>query len=46
LGPGHRLEAILSIQAEGGVSNNYTIKFDNQFHQLLNSVYAVERGGW
>ena len=45
LGPGHRLEAILSIQAERVVSNDYTIRFANRFYQLLKPVYAGERGG-
>jgi hypothetical protein len=45
LGPGHRLEAILSIQAERVVSNDYTIRFENRFYQLHKPVYAGERGG-
>ena len=45
LGPSHRLEAILSIQAERVVSNDYTIRFENRFYQLLKPVYAGERGG-
>jgi hypothetical protein len=45
LGPGHRLEAILSIQAERVVSNDYTVRFENRFYQLLKPVYAGERGG-
>jgi transposase len=35
LGPGHDLEAILSIQEERVVANDYTIRFRNRFYQLL-----------
>jgi hypothetical protein len=45
LGPSHRLDAILSLQAERVVSNDYTIRFENRFYQLLKPVYAGERGG-
>jgi Helix-turn-helix domain len=45
LGPGHRLESILSIQAQRVVSNDYTIRFANRFYQLLKPVYPGERGG-
>jgi Helix-turn-helix domain len=41
----HRLEAILSIQAERVVSNDYTIRFQNRFYQLLKPIYPGERGG-
>lgn len=45
LGPGHRLEAILSVQAERVVSNDYVVRFENHLYQLLQPVYAGERGG-
>ena len=45
LGPGHRLEAILSVQAERVVSNDYVVRFGSRFYQLLKPVYAGERGG-
>jgi len=45
LGPGHRLEAILSVQAERVVSNDYVVRFGGRFYQLLKPVYAGERGG-
>jgi hypothetical protein len=45
LGDKHRLGAILSIQAERVVSNDYTIRFQNRFYQLLQPVYPGERGG-
>jgi Helix-turn-helix domain len=45
LGPGHDLAAILSIQEERVVSNDYTIRFRNRFYQLLPPVHAGERGG-
>jgi hypothetical protein len=44
LGSEHRLDAILSIQEERVVSNDYTIRFRNRFYQLLKPVYAGERG--
>jgi hypothetical protein len=45
LGPGHRLDAVLSIQAERVVSNDYTIRFENRLYQLHKPVYPGERGG-
>ena len=45
LGPGHRLESILSIQSERVVSNDYVVRWSNRFYQLLPPVYAGERGG-
>jgi len=45
LGPGHELAAILSIQAERVVANDYTIRFQNRFYQLLKPVYPGQRGG-
>jgi transposase len=45
LGSGHRLEAILSIQEERVVANDYTVRFRNRFYQLLKPVWPGERGG-
>ena len=45
LGPSHRLESILSIQAERVVSNDYTIRFENRIYQLHKPAYPGERGG-
>ena len=45
LGPGHDLAAILSVQEERVVANDYTIRFHNRFYQLLKPVYPGERGG-
>jgi hypothetical protein len=45
LGPSHHLEAILSVQAERVVSNDYVVRFENRFYQLLKPVYPGERGG-
>ena len=45
LGPGHDLAAILSIQEERVVSNDYTVRFCNRFYQLLPPVYPGQRGG-
>ena len=45
LDPGQRLEAILSVQAERVVSNDYVVRFENRCYQLLPPVYPGERGG-
>ena len=45
LGPGHDLEAILSIQTERMVSNDYVVRFDNRFYQLLPPALPGLRGG-
>ena len=45
LGPGHDLAAILSLQEERVVANDYTVRFRNRFYQLLKPVYPGERGG-
>lgn len=45
VGSGHRLEAILSVQEERVVSNDYTIRFRNQVVQLEKPVYPGQRGG-
>jgi hypothetical protein len=45
LGPGHDLRTILSIQHERVVANDYTIRLDNRFYQLLPPVYPGQRGG-
>jgi Helix-turn-helix domain len=45
LGPGHDLAAILSIQEQRVVANDYTIRFRNRFYQLLKPIYPGERGG-
>jgi hypothetical protein len=45
LGPGHDLAAILSIQEQRVVANDYTIRFRNRFYQLLPPAYSGERGG-
>jgi hypothetical protein len=45
LGSGHNLAAILSLQEERVVTNDYTIRFRNRFYQLLKPVYPGERGG-
>jgi len=45
LGPGQNLSAILSIQESRSVNNDYTIRFDNEFYQLLAPVWPGERGG-
>jgi len=45
LGAGHRLESILSIQAERVVSNDYVVRWANRHYQLLPPVHPGERGG-
>jgi helix-turn-helix protein len=45
LGPEHDLAAILSLQEERVVANDYTIRFRNRFYQLLPPVWPGERGG-
>ena len=40
-----RLDAILSVQTERVVSNDYTIRFRNRHFQLLKPIYSGERGG-
>ena len=45
LGPSHRLESILSIQATRVVSNDYVVRWANRFYQLLPPVHPGERGG-
>ncbi len=45
LGPGHDLEAILSIQEQRVVANDDAICFRNRFYQLLPPVWPGERGG-
>lgn len=45
LGSGFNLTAILSIQEQRVVSNDYTIRFRNHFYQLQPPIYPGERGG-
>jgi hypothetical protein len=45
LGPAHDLAAILSLQEERVVSNDYTVRFQNRFYQLLPPVHPGQRGG-
>jgi transposase len=45
LGAGHDLKAILSIQTERTVSNDYVVRFDNRFYQLLPPAWPGLRNG-
>jgi Helix-turn-helix domain len=45
LGPGYNVAAILSVQHERVVSNDYTVRFQNRFYQLGKPIYPGERGG-
>jgi hypothetical protein len=45
LGPRHDLGSILSVQSERTVSNDYAVRFDNRFYQLLPPPLPGLRGG-
>lgn len=45
VGKTHHLAAILSVQEERVVSNDYTIRFENRLYQLDRPIYPGERGG-
>jgi hypothetical protein len=45
LGPGHNLGAILSIQHQRVVTNDYTVRFENRIYQVDKPVYPGLRGG-
>lgn len=45
LGKKHDLAAILSVQEERVVSNDYTIRYANRLYQLDKPIYPGERGG-
>jgi transposase len=45
VGSGHRLAAILSIQEQRVVANDYTIRFENRLYQLHKPIYPGQRGG-
>lgn len=45
LASSHRLDAILSLQEQRVVSNDYTIRYRNRIYQLLKPAYPGERGG-
>jgi hypothetical protein len=45
VGKTHHLAAILSMQEERVVSNDYTIRFENRLYQLDRPIYPGERGG-
>ena len=45
LGPTHHLPAILSVQEERVVSNDYVIRLANRLYQLDTPIYPGERGG-
>jgi len=45
LGPGHRLEAVLSIQERRVVSNDYVVRYRSRFYQLLPPALPGLRGG-
>jgi len=46
LHPSMDLKAILSIQEERKVANDYTIRLDNQMYQILPPPWPGLRGGW
>jgi len=45
LGPEHNLTAILSLQHERVVTNDYTVRFENRIYQVGQPVYPGLRGG-
>jgi transposase len=45
VGAAHHLTAILSVQEQRVVSNDYTIRFANRLYQLDQPIYPGERGG-
>ena len=45
VGKAHHLTAILSVQEQRVVSNDYTIRFANRLYQLDRPIYPGERGG-
>jgi hypothetical protein len=45
LGPDQKLESILSIQSARVVSNDYVVRFQSRFFQLMPPVYPGLRGG-
>jgi|SRR5215472_13754926 len=45
LGPGHNLAAILSVQYQRVVANDYTVRFQNRLYQVGKPVYPGPRGG-
>ena len=45
LGPKHHLAAILSVQEQRVVSNDYVVRFANRQYQLDKPIYPGERGG-
>jgi len=45
LGASHHLAAILSVQCERVVANDYTVRFQNRIYQVGKPVYPGLRGG-
>jgi hypothetical protein len=45
LGAGHNLAAILSVQEQRVVANDYTLRFANRLYQLEPPAWPGERGG-
>jgi hypothetical protein len=45
LGPGHNLGAILSIQHQRVVANDYTVRFQNRIYQVGKPIYPGLRQG-
>src|SRR5208337_325447 len=45
VGTGYNLAAILSVQDQRTVANDYTVRFENRLYQLDKPIYPGERGG-
>jgi hypothetical protein len=45
VGSGFHIAAILSLQQQRTVANDYTVRFENRIYQLDKPIYSGERGG-
>jgi len=45
VGPAFNVAAILSLQQQRTVANDYTVRFENRHYQLDKPIYPGERGG-
>ena len=45
VGTAFNVEAILSLQQQHTVANDYTVRFENRHYQLDKPIYPGERGG-
>jgi len=45
VGTGHNIAAILSLQSQRTVANDYTVRFEKRIYQLDKPIYPGQRGG-